>query len=281
MFYIFRFLSRLPLAWLHKIGAFLGLLTWLVSPTYRRHMRENMQLALGADGEARERFAAILHAGKAALELPRIWMRSHADASALIVQISGSACVEEAKQRGKGIIYLTPHLGCFEITAQYLSQSAPLTVLYRPPKQAWLQKLVQTGRIRDTMQIATADLAGVRILLKALKRGEAIGILPDQAPQAGEGLWLDFFSRPAYTMTLAARLAETGASIILCAAERLPHGRGFHFHLAEPTKEITGTTKERAEEINRQIESLIRRYPAQYLWGYNRYKHPSGAPLPP
>ncbi len=263
------------------MGAVLGWLAWLFSPTYRRHMRENMVLALGAEGERRVRASAIAHAGRSALELPKIWLRPLEEAAARVVRISGWELVEAATRAGKGIVYLTPHLGCFEVTAQYLSTHAPVTVLYRPPKQTWLQTLIETGRARAQLHIAAADLMGVRALLKALKRGEAVGMLPDQAPKVGEGRWLDFFGKPAYTMTLAARLTESGAAVIMVWAERLPKGEGYHFHLQPPTQSISGSTEERALQISQEIEHLIRQCPEQYLWGYNRYKRPRGVEAPP
>ena len=278
---LFRFLSYLPLAWLHALGAVLGWLAWLLSSTYRRHMRENMLLALGEDGERRVRFAAIGNAGKSSLELPKIWLRPLEETAARVVKITGWELVEEATRAGKGIVYLTPHLGCFEVTAQYLSTHAPITVLYRPPKQGWLQTMIETGRARKQLHIAAADLTGVRALLKALKRGEAVGMLPDQAPRSGEGRWINFFGKPAYTMTLAARLTESGAESIMVWAERLPAGAGYHFHLQRPTQPFSGNTEERAWQISREIERLILQCPQQYLWGYNRYKRPGGAEAPP
>ena len=281
MIVFFHWLSRLPLAWLHALGAALGWLVWIGSPTYRRHMRENMVLALGEAGARRIRNAAIAHAGRQFIELPKIWLRPLDEVAARVVRISGWAHVEAAVRAGKGIVYLTPHLGCFEITAQYLSTQAPITVLYRPPKRAWMQTLIETGRQRAQLHIAAADLAGVRTLLKALKKGEAVGLLPDQAPKKGEGRWLDYFGKPAYTMTLAARLTESGAAVIMVWAERLPGGAGYHFHLQAPTQPISGDIVERAQQINHEIEALIRQCPQQYLWGYNRYKHPAGAEPPP
>ena len=281
MIAVFRFLSLLPLAWLHVLRALTGWLAWLFSPTYRRHLRENMRLALGTDDARRFRNAAIAHAGKQFIELAKIWLRPLEDAVSQVVAVSGWELVEAATREGKGIVYLTPHLGCFEITAQYLSTKAPITVLYRPPKRAWMQTLIETGRARKQLHIAAADLAGVRALLKALKRGEAVGLLPDQAPKVGEGRWLDFFGKPAYTMTLAARLTESGAAVIMVWAERLPAGAGYHFHLQAPTQPIVGTTEARAQQISREIEILIRQCPQQYLWGYNRYKQRRGVEPPP
>lgn len=281
MISIFRLLSILPLAWLHAIGALAGWLAWIFSPTYRRHMRENMLLALGEDGERHARPAAIANAGRSALELSKIWLRPLEEAASRVVKVSGWELVEAATAAGKGVVYLTPHLGCFEVTAQYLSTHAPITVLYRPPKQAWLQTMIETGRARKQLYLAAADMTGVRALLKALKRGEAVGMLPDQAPKMGEGLWVDFFGKPAYTMTLAARLTEAGAAVIMVWAERLPGGAGYHFHLQQPTQPISGKAEERAERISHEIECLIRQCPEQYLWGYNRYKRPRGVEAPP
>lgn len=278
MVFLFRLLSRLPLGVVHAVGAGLGRLTYLLSPTYRRHLRENMARA-GIGPELRAE--AVAEAGKQVLELPRIWLRPLEDVTAQMSEVIGWEHVEAAQRAGKGILFLTPHLGCFEITAQYYAAFGDITVLYRPPRQAALQAMIEQGRRRERLHLAPADLSGVRSLIKALKRGEAVGMLPDQAPKVGEGAWLDFFGRPAYTMTLAARLSETGAAVILAWGERLPAGRGYRLHLRPPLQPLAGDTLERARQINREIEAMVRECPGQYLWGYNRYKRPAGAEPPP
>jgi KDO2-lipid IV(A) lauroyltransferase len=272
---LFRFLSLLPLHVLHNIGALLGWTAWLLSPTYRRHLRENIALAGMSDAA----LPSIAEAGKGVLELPKIWLRPHEEVAARVAQVSGWELVEGAWAAGRGILFLTPHLGCFEITAQYYARHKPMTVLYRRPKQAWLAPLIEAGRGAN-LRLAPADLSGVRRLIKALKGGEAVGMLPDQAPGAGEGVWVPFFGRPAYTMTLAARLAETGATVLFAYAERLAYGAGYHLKLFPLSRPLTGTLEERVAQINTELESMIRHCPEQYLWGYNRYKAPSGAPKP-
>ncbi|MBP5986110.1 MAG: lysophospholipid acyltransferase family protein [Azonexus sp.] len=278
MVFLFRILSRLPLSLVHLLGGGLGRLVYWLSPTYRRFLQENMALAGMAPGL---RGAAAAEAGKQMLELSRIWLRSLEDTNAQVVEVVGWEYVEQARLVGKGIVFLTPHLGCFEITAQYYSAFGDITVLYRPPKQAAVQEMILAGRKRTNLHLAPADVSGVRSLIKALKRGQAVGMLPDQAPKEGEGVWLKFFGRYAYTMTLAARLTETGATTLMAWGERLPGGQGYRLHFQPPRQSLMGATVERAQQINFEIEALIRECPAQYLWGYNRYKRPGGAEPPP
>ena len=154
-----------------------------------------------------------------------------------------------------------------------------MTVLYRRPKRASLAPLIEGGRGAH-LKLAPADLSGVRALLKALRAGEAVGMLPDQVPGEGEGSWLPFFGRPAYTMTLAARLCDSGATPLLAYAERLAGGRGYHLKLF-PIPPLAGSLEDKAAAINLALETMIRDCPGQYLWGYNRYKRPKGAPPPP
>lgn len=270
MAFLFRLLARLPLPVLHNLGALCGWLVYFLSPTYRRHLRENTAQA----GLTAVRDAAVAEAGKTLLELPRLWLRPQDEVVGRVVRVSGWELVEQAWREGRGILFLTPHLGCFEITAQYYASFRPITVLYRRPKQAWLAPLIESGR-GTNLKLAPADMGGVRRLLKALKSGEAVGMLPDQAPGVGEGEWAPFFGRPAWTMTLAARLAGSGATVLLAYAERLHYGAGYHLQLFAPAGPVAMPV-----DINREIERLVRLCPAQYLWGYNRYKRPAGAPPP-
>ena len=133
------------------------------------------------------------------------------------------------------------------------------------------------GRSRWGTTVAPANMRGVRVLLRALHRGEAVILVPDQTPGVGEGKWADYFGRPAYTVTLIARLQQaTGAALVMYAAERLTGGRGYHVRFEELSAEDFDEAA-----LNRAMEALVRACPAQYLWGYNRYKVPDGAPPPP
>ena len=277
---LFRFLAHLPLPLLHNLGALAGWLAYLASPTYRRHVRENTAQA----GVGGARIGSIAEAGKSIFELPKLWLRPQEEVVARVVRVSGWELVSSAWSDARAILFLTPHLGCFEITAQYYAAQRPITVLYRPPKQAWLRPLVEQGR-GAKLKLASADIAGVRLMMKALRRREAAGILPDQVPSLGEGIWAPFFGRPAYTMTLAHRLVQqTGARMLFIWAERLTAGQGYLLRvspLTEPMPEqasddVNGSAWQAAcaASINREMERLIRQCPGQYLWGYHRFKQP-------
>jgi KDO2-lipid IV(A) lauroyltransferase len=276
--WMLRLFARLPLPLIHAAGFVAGWGTYLGVGRYARRTRHN----LAASGVASDpkQFRRILRhniaeSGKGMLESFAIWLRPQSQVLRWVRACHGWEHVEAALQQQRGIIFLTPHLGCFEITAQYYSAHHPISVLYRPPRQAWLAPLIEAGRQRGNTTLAPTSLKGVRNLLKTLKQGEAVGILPDQNPGRGEGEWADFFGRPAYTMTLVSRLAEaTDAIVLLAFGERLSWGRGYVVHF-EPL-----AAKPEPAAINAAIENLVRRKPEQYLWSYPRHRVPKGV-LPP
>ncbi|MBI5439115.1 MAG: lysophospholipid acyltransferase family protein [Nitrosomonadales bacterium] len=278
---LFRLLALLPLGVLHGLGALLGRMTYAISAQYAARARENLQQSDLAPDKTRYRnilSATIAEAGKSLAELPWIWVRPYGEVVGKVRECIGLEHIVAALARGKGIIFLTPHLGCFEISALYAAQRVPITVLYRPPKLGFLEGVMRSGRERGQARLAKADVGGVRLLYKALKRGEAIGLLPDQVPDRGEGEWADFFNRPAYTMTLAGRLAEnSGATVLMAYSERLPHGEGYVIHVDPLPLDFAAPVP---RQINTALEGAIRACPAQYLWSYNRYKIPRGVQPP-
>ena len=275
---VFQLFSVLPLWLLHSVGAALGWLAFLASATYRRRFLDNA--ALAGYGFAQVR-AGVAHAGRMVAELPRLWL-----GAPLPCRIEGEACVEQAYAAGRGIVFLTPHQGCFELSAQaaarrWSAERGPITVLYRPARQAWLAKVMETARNRPGMLAVPTTLAGVRQMIKALRRGEAVGLLPDQVPPEGQGQWAPFFGRDAYTMTLAARLAQqTGAAVVLARCERVPWGRGYVTHFEPLSAPLSADMDQAVLQINQAMEHLIRQCPEQYLWGYGRYKQPRGEAAP-
>jgi KDO2-lipid IV(A) lauroyltransferase len=284
---LFFMLARWPLGALHPLGAALGWATYGLSPSYRRRVQAHTkQAGLGM----RQRWSAVASAGRMVAELPRLWGRPANVPLGDRVRWTHPEVVDEALAQGKGVVLLSPHIGCFEICAQAYAERfgarQPITVLYRPAKQAWLAGILEHARNRPHLNSAPATLSGVRQLLRALKNGQTLGLLPDQVPPEGMGAWAPFFGQPAYTMTMAAKLAhQTGASLVWLRGERLSFrqrlkvGADFIVHARAAAAPFAaavaqGDPTQSAAALNRDMEDLIMQCPQQYLWGYNRYKQP-------
>jgi Kdo2-lipid IVA lauroyltransferase/acyltransferase len=281
MVILFKVLARLPLSVLHRIGAFLGWVIYLSSRRYAMRLQENLQKAdLGlSEAEVRTLLQTnVKEAGKGIMELPWVWCRPLEKVLPGVKQCHGWEHIEAAYAQGKGVIALTPHLGCFEIISLFIASRLPITAMYRPSRWKFLDTLMHDGRARGQTKLAPTDLGGVRQMLKTLKHGGIIGVLPDQVPGNGEGEWAPFFGRPAYTMTLIGKLIKSSnAAVVMCSSERLPRGEGYALHFA-PLNFNSATSI--PAQINAVLEAVIRSCPEQYLWSYNRYKVPRGA-LPP
>ena len=280
MLRLFRALSRCPLWFLHGLGSVLGWLTYWASPSYRRRFNGNARQAGISPAAARP---AIAGAGRMVAELPFLWLRPAGEPIRPSLNWDGDALITDALRAGRGLVLLTPHMGSFEVAAQAIAQRfaaefGPITVLYRPARKAALRAVMDESRARPGVATAPASLAGVRLMMRALRRGEAVGLLPDQVPPEGMGVWVPFFGKPAYTMTLAARLVQqTGALPLLIWGERLPRGAGYTVRVSELGEPLPADDPGQAKSaaiINRAMERLIRQCPAQYLWGYHRYKTP-------
>ncbi|MEX1166955.1 MAG: lysophospholipid acyltransferase family protein [Hydrogenophaga sp.] len=283
MIFVFKCFSWLPLWLAHCIGAALGWVVFALSPTYRSRFLDNSKLAGYTFTEVK---GAIANSGRMVAELPKLWMSSEGKAQGkaeapFIWQ--GKEHIEAAYDAGKGVIFLTPHLGSFEMIGQAWGQDfgkahGNFTVLFRPARKAWMAGLVANSRNRPGLATVPTNLSGVRQMIKALRKGEAVGLLPDQVPPDGMGLWTPFFGKDAYTMTLAARLhAQTGATVLVGFGERLPWGRGYKLHISPLKQVLSEDLVFAVAQMNDEMEALIRSCPTQFLWSYGRYKAPKMA----
>ena len=272
LFFITLFF-QLPLFILHGLGELLGLATYQFDRRFKERIDINLKHAFITSDESELKKLTQLTAGeigKCLLEAPAIWFNSPQKNFRWVKQCYGWKHVETALKNKRGIIFLTPHLGCFEITAQYYAHFHPITVLFKRPKQNWLANIVLSGRRHSQIHLAEANLHGVKQLMQALKKGEAIGVLPDQVPNEGQGIWAQFFNKPAYTMTLVSKLAESSnATVLIGFGHRLKRGQGYEVYI-EPLGQDHSP-----QGINNRLEMLIRKYPTQYLWNYQRFKKPN------
>jgi Kdo2-lipid IVA lauroyltransferase/acyltransferase len=286
---LLRLLARLSLGANHAVGAFIGRIAFALPGRYRWRVLENIAASGVAKGEDEVRRLARENAeeiGKGVTELAWALFRPLDEVAGTVKRLEGWDQVEKLRATNRAIVFVTPHLGGYDIAGRYLWTRLPILAMYRPHKRFWIDQLVREGRNRgaapDGTNVAPANLAGVRMVLKHLRRGGCGIVLPDQVPSVGDGEWADFFGRPAYTMTLLGRLQEaTGAAIVFCHAERLARGQGFHLHFRVLEEPLPADRRKAARRVNEMVEQLVLASPAQYLWGYNRYKHPAGAPPPP
>ncbi len=272
MVVLFRWLSHWPLGCLHALGSVGGWLAYATSGRYRKRWNDNRAQAGLTPAQVR---GAIAHNGRMMLELPRLWL-----GKPVPYQWQGVELLEAAYAQRRGIVFLTPHIGCFEITAQAVAERfspryGDLTVMYKPERQRWMADMLAYVRNRPGLQTVTTSVSGVRQMMRELRAGRAIGLLPDHVPPEGQGVWAPLFGKPAYTMTLAAKLAhQSGAALIVVWGERLPSARGFLIHCLPLHTPLPKDLTEAVTHINQAMEQVILANPNQYMWSYARYRAP-------
>lgn len=274
-----RVLSWLPLRMNQALGGFIGFMVWAFNGKLRRITEVNLSLCYPQMELALRRQLcrrSLIETGKQLTECAWIWHRPVAQIDRLIVDIPGHELMLEAQHSGKGCLFVSPHLGNWELCSVPLSRQEPFTYFYRSPRNAALDSVLIGWRAHVRGQPASLDAAGIRKGLKILKSGGIVGILPDQEPDRQNGIFAPFFGKPTLTITLLSRLAQrSGSTVLYCVAERLPKGRGWRFHIlpAEPavtdSDALTATTA-----LNQGVESCIALCPEQYLWSYKRFNTP-------
>lgn len=281
-------LGQLPWAWLTRLGDAIAQLWQRLDAREARVAQRNLELAypaLAQDERTSLHRAILRTSARQALETLRLWTRSHADNLGLIGEIHGIELFHAARARGAGVIIAAPHYGNWELLNQWLAAHTALAILYRPPESAIGEAFLQQVRADGDGQVTQIRAQGpaVRQLFKLLQAGGVVGILPDQQPKAGDGVFAPFFGLQALTMTLLSRLAaRTGATVLFAYCERLvTHADAvpafaLHFEAA-PAQIAASDPALAAQALNASVERIARRDPSQYQWTYKRYTlRPSG-----
>src|SRR5690606_3282884 len=272
-------IGRLPWAWLCRLGAGMAW-AWRRSGARESEVAmRNLELAypelLPSQREDLQR-AVLRTTACQALETLHLWTHPHARNLSLIRTHDGSELLDAAVASGRGVIVAAPHYGNWELLNQWLAARTPLAILYRAPESAVGEAFLRRVRADagDRVIQVRAEGPGIRQLFKTLKAGGVVGILPDQQPKAGDGVFAPFFGVPALTMTLLGRLAErSGATVLFGYCERIGSGPGFALRF-EPAPGTIGSKDPvvAAGTLNAMVERIARRDPAQYQWTYKRYK---------
>lgn len=269
--------ALLPLRMTQALGGLMGSRFYRGNNKMARITRTNLALCYPEQSEA-EREALIrsslAETGKTILEMGGAWIAPTPLSLKRIRSVQGEEVLQEALKTGKGVILIAPHLGNWELLNLYVSKRYPITVMYKPPKWPLLDRLIRRQRARIGSAMAPASRKGVMMVLKALRRGEMVGILPDQEPERSGGLFAPFFGVQALTMKLVSQLAlETGAIAVCGYARRLPKGAGYEICFRTADGRIHDRPLEASiTALNRSVEACVRDLPEQYQWEYRRFE---------
>lgn len=274
---LLRIVSCLPLPLNHAIGTAIGWVTYKTSERNRSIVQRNLELCLAQKSMAqRDKLAQrnLSEIGKNITELGPFWFWKQDRVHALVKDEVGRDHFDQAKALGKGVIVASPHFGAWELAGLILSIEAPIHFLYRPNRNTDLDAPVIASRERFGGKCYPISNRGLARLVRALKQGDAIAILPDQEPAKDHGVFAPFFGVPAYTMTFMNNLArKTGAPVVFTAVERLPKGQGYRTHYLKPDDDLYHEDPIRsATALNKCVERCIEIAPAQYMWNYKRFR---------
>jgi KDO2-lipid IV(A) lauroyltransferase len=280
LYFILRLFSSLPLAVLQIIGAGIGLLIYLCSPRYRARLNKNHQSAANYSGFKLTRWRVAAESGM--IFADTLWIWRYPKASINKASIENVDQIIELSKNGKGLIVLASHLGGFEIVPRIFAEHMRATVMYRPARKQFVNDLMLKSRKHPQMDFVEANIGGVRKIKRALVRGEVVGILADQVPSVGDGVWAKFFNQYAYTTSFPIKLArQADVAILFVGAERLGLGKGWVIKSQLMLQPFSESLAEACTEMNEHFEEMIISKPNQYLWSYNRYKRPAGAEVAP
>ena len=273
---LWRMLSRWPVTRLWRTAAFMGPQIYRFSKRERRVTELNLARVFpDQSAQQRKAFAiqSLQHSTATMLELGHAWMAPPEKVEASILAVHGRDKLDSARAEGRGVIVLAPHFGNWEVLNFWLTSHFPFTAMYEPPKIADLEAITRHGRERMGAQLVPTNPRGVAALLKALKRSEAIGILPDQEPAWGSGVFAPFYGHEAYTATLLPKLvARTQARVVTGVARRIP-GKGFEIHFLDADERVYSEDDTlSATGVNASVEASIALDPPQYQWEYKRYR---------
>lgn len=286
--FLLRMFALLPFSIARKVGRASGSLCWRLKTRMAQTTRTNLALCFPSLNEVeRDALArrSLEHTFQAILETGAVWLWPHVKTLNLILAVEGLHLLQAASAAGKGVIVMSPHIGNWEILGLWLNTCGcgPTSQLYQALESPALNSLVFKARSRSGAKMVATDNKGIGELLRALRRGEIVGILPDQVPTPGSGEFAPFFAIPALTMTLLNRLQQkTGAAVLVARAIRDARDgkEGFVIKFSEAVPEIYAEQMPIAlTGLNLTIEQVVKENPEQYGWEYKRFKRqPDGAP---
>lgn len=271
-----RALSRLPLASLQRLGRAIGYLSWRVRSNWCLASEVNIALCLpelSTSERVRLNRDGLVHTFQTLMEMAGMFHWSSERLAALESGEENPELLDRAIEVGRGVILLGPHIGNWELTSHTLAARYPFAAMYRPPRIREVDDALRKSRERIGAELVPATATGLRRISRILKEGGLVGILPDQEPGKGNGVFAPFFGVPALTMTLVGDLVRRYGSVVLFGwMERMAGGK-FRGHLLPAPEGLDAQNKtEAATRLNLGVENVVRACPSQYLWAYKRFR---------
>jgi KDO2-lipid IV(A) lauroyltransferase len=272
---IFKYMGRLPLVVLQKMGIFVGFLAWIFPIRYKKKLIANVKQAFPQHASEFPRLA-LQQIFQMYFELPFFWSKENDNFLRQLNAEFDWSIIEKSLESNKGAILVSAHVGAYELLLPLFSLDHTLTAVYKPARSSWLNNLMLLSRSMKNLKMVPANRNGTNELIHDLRNGQAIGMLVDHLPPKGSGVYAAFFQRPAYTLTLVQRLQKlTGSPIYAVGIERLRDSQKFRLHIIPMEDSVNSDPVEFATKLNQLVEQLICLMPTQYLWGYSRYKAPA------
>lgn len=274
--------ARLPLRFNLWLGRQIGGLLWWLGGREKEVALVNLAFCFpDRDVVWRRNMAraALQSMAEALFEAPFIWQLSQ---DGLMARLDNPEALEEIVQiyrQGRGLVIAAPHLGSWEYVGSLIPTVTRMTNMFRPPKYPAVGRYIRQARARTGCSLAPTDASGVRMLSKALAKGECVGILPDQEPDEGSGIYAPFFGRQAYTMHLLPRLVrKRRIPVVFVFAERLSGGRYRLHHRCAASELYCEDPAVACAAMNAMVAALVGSRIDQYNWNYKRFlSQPDGA----
>jgi len=249
---------------------------WRTNGRLRRVTQINLAISFpDMPVDKREQLArsSLYELNQCIFELGRSWLWPPERLDAQISRVVGLDNWQAAVAGGNGTVMLVPHIGNWELTSIHVGKDHPITSLYRQNKSTTIDDIVRHARERRGAKLVSGSSSGVRTLLKALKQGGIVIILPDQVPPVASGAFAPFFGTSAFTMTLATKLIQrTGARAVCCYCKRVPDGKYEIIFRAVDDDIYSPDCATALAGLNKSVERCVRDCPEQYQWQYKRFK---------
>jgi len=274
---IFKLLAVMPSFATKALARFFGCLSYNLSGKSQAVIRANLKICYPHLSD-KEHEALVknncLQNARLAMEFPVAWLGSQSRIESLLLKVTNQQLVEKVRANKQPLIIAVPHFGNWEFFWHWMQLNFPTIGMYSPASIVEVDELMLSSRQRFGGQPFATDPKGIMSLLRSLKKGHVMMLLPDQVPKKGAGSYTEFFGQSALTMTLLHRfIQKTGANLLFGSCLRDNAANGFNIDIQKPGFDINADSAEDFNlGLNKQIESMINQAPEQYQWAYKRFK---------